>query len=189
MAAWIEPMLVAEWVRLTKGYGERTNRVITVDEVTAALRWVEPERDTSFVRDIAKTILDRGHHLACVWSGQPLGARSIDIDHCLPWSAWACSDLWNLMPTAPVINRHKKAERIVASSALSAAKPRIMAWWQSAYLSEDPALRMRFAQEAQATLPIQKSVEPDLEDVFAALDFRRLRLRQDTQVPEWSGVV
>ena len=30
--------------------------------------------------------------------------------------------------------------------------------------------------------------EPVLEDLFAALDFRRLRLRQETQLPEWAGV-
>jgi hypothetical protein len=189
MSAWIEPMLVAEWVRLTQGYGERMSRIITVDEVTAALRWIEPQRDTGFVRGIAKSLLDRGEQLTCVWSGQQLGTRSIDIDHCLPWSAWACSDLWNLMPTAPMVNRHRKAERIVTSAALAEAKPRIVQWWQAAYINDDPALRLRFSQEAQTTLPIQKAVEPDLEDIFTALDFRRLRLRQDTQVPEWSGIV
>ncbi len=78
---------------------------------------------------------------------------------------------------------------IVSSAKLMQAKPRIIDWWQTAYLDAAPPVRLRFAGEAQATLPIQKSAQTkdmtDLEDLFQALDFRRLRLRQETQVPEW----
>ena len=187
MSAWIEPMLVAEWVRLTRSYGEKMGRTVTADEVLLALRWSEPERDTGFVRELAQKRIARGQPVACVWSGRPLSAGMLDIDHCLPWSAWQCGDLWNLLPSTATINRSQKREKIVTGTTLAQAKPLILSWWKAAYQDESPALRTRFAEEARATLPIEQVAEPSLEELFQALDFRRLRLRQDTLAAEWAG--
>ena len=187
MSAWIEPMLIAEWVRLTRGYALRENRAVTTDDVMSALEWIEPTRDTSFVQHLARQRFDRGEEIACVWSGRPLRPGSIDIDHCLPWSAWPCGDLWNLLPATPTINQHAKRERIVTASALAEARPRIVAWWQDTYLAANPAIRLRFAEEARTTLPLRHTGTPDVDELFAALDFRRLRLLQETQLAEWSG--
>lgn len=187
MSAWIEPMLLAEWVRLTQSYAARASRIVSTDEVLAALRWIEPERDTEFVRGLTRARLDRGDDIACVWSRRALRAGGIDIDHCLPWSAWPCGDLWNLLPAAPSINQHAKRERIVSAAALAEARPRIIAWWQDTYLDAPPPVRRRFAEEARTTLPLPLDRAADLDELFAALDFRRLRLLQETQLPQWSG--
>ncbi|MGG5885652.1 class I SAM-dependent methyltransferase [Falsiroseomonas sp. HC035] len=188
MAAWIEPMLLAEWVRQTRGYAERAGSPVTTDAVLAALQWLEPQRDTGFVRTLVQQRLMAGAPVACVWSGQPLGRGGHDIDHCLPWSAWACGDLWNLLPAATEVNRRGKRGQIVGAAALAEARPRILAWWQDAY--QGGALRDRFAEEARTTLPIARQAGAlDLEEVFAALDFRRLRLRQETSLPEWRGAM
>ncbi len=187
MSAWIEPMLVAEWVRLTKLFAASLGKVTTADEILAALRWIDPERDTSLVRTLALTRLSIGQPLVCVWSGQELTARSFDIDHCLPWSAWPCGDLWNLLPAAKFVNRSSKRDSIVSSAVLAQAKPRIIDWWQNGYLNAAQPIRQRFFEEAQTTLPIQRAAALDLDDLFQALDYRRLRLRQDSQVKEWLG--
>jgi len=187
MSAWIEPMLVAEWVRLTRVFAQGLGKTTTADEIIAALQWIEPERDTIFVRALATSRLATGQNLTCVWSGEPLRLGSFDIDHCLPWSAWPCGDLWNLLPSGKILNRAAKRDLIVSSAALTAAKPRILQWWESAYLNAPPPVRLRFAEEARTTLPISADGPPDLEELFQALDFRRLRLRQETQVAEWLG--
>jgi len=181
-------MLLAEWVRLTQGYAERSGRVVTAGEAQRALRWLEPERDTAFVRALALRRLAGGEPVHCVWSGRRLAGHALDIDHCLPWSAWLWGDLWNLLPSAPAVNRDGKREFIVASIALEAARPRILAWWQDAYLSAGDALRLRFTEEARSSLPLPHDSTPEPDAVFAALDFRRLRLRQDTEVQEWPGL-
>jgi hypothetical protein len=188
MAAWIEPMLIAEWIRMTQGYAERAGKCVTADQVMKALQWIEPDRDTSFVRGLALRRLQRGQPLACVWTGCRLSASSLDIDHCLPWSAWPCGDLWNLLPAAASVNRHEKRERIVSGPALANAKTQIIGWWSDGYLSSEPVLLSRFTEEARATLPVSGASAIDLEDLFQALDFRRLRLREDTRLPEWRGV-
>lgn len=186
MAAWIEPMLLTEWVRLVQGYAATAGRVVGVDEVLPALQWLEPRRDTALVQSLAQWRIAQGRPVACVWSGDRLRAGSIDIDHCLPWTAWACNDLWNLLPASAAVNRGKGG-LIVGAATLEAARPRITAWWEEAYLAADPALRRRFAEEARTTLPIAQDRDPAPDELFAALDFRRLRLRQETQLPEWRG--
>jgi SAM-dependent methyltransferase len=183
MAAWIEPMLLAEWVRLTQGYAKRD---VAADEVLRALQWADPARDTAFVRQLVAQHQHRGAPVACVWTGERLPAGGVDVDHCLPWAAWPCNDLWNLLPAAPRVNR-QKGGLIVAGPALEAARPRILAWWEAAYGEAHPALRRRFAEEARSTLPIAQDRDPQPDELFAALDFRRLRLRQETQLPEWRG--
>ncbi len=187
MAAWVEPMLVAEWLRLTKDYAARAGDGASADVVLDALRWIEPGRDTSLVRDLTAQRLNAGRAVTCVWSGDPLGLRNLDIDHCLPWSAWACGDLWNLLPTGRAINQHQKRDLIVSAATLREAKPRIQQWWQEGYLDGSPALRARFTEEARTTLPIGREGDLDVDELFLALDFRRLRLRQETQLPEWTG--
>jgi len=189
MAAWVEPMLVAEWLRLTKDYAERMGGEVSAEVVLNALRWTEPARDTSVVRELAARRLAAGAQVTCVWSGRDLGAENFDIDHCLPWSAWACGDLWNLLPAARLVNQRQKRDRIISATALHEAKPRILEWWQDGYLAAGPALQARFTEEAQTTLPIGGGGGGlDLEDLFLALDFRRLRLRQETQMAEWAGM-
>jgi SAM-dependent methyltransferase len=186
MAAWIEPMLVAEWLRLTKEYAARQGAEVSADVVLNALRWTEPERDTNLVRGLALRRLEAGRPVSCVWSGRTLATEAFDIDHCLPWSAWACGDLWNLLPAARVVNQRQKRDLIISAAMLNEAKPRILNWWQEGYLASTPALRERFTEEARTTLPIKRDSVLDLEDLFMALDFRRLRLRQETQMAEWS---
>ena len=51
-----------------------------------------------------------------------------------------------------------------------------MGWWENAWLS-DPALQTRFERETTAALPVSSNAST--EDVFAGLEWRRLRLRQD----------
>jgi hypothetical protein len=96
--------------------------------------------------------------------------------------------LWNLLPASPSINRNSKREFIVGATKLAEAKPRILNWWQNAYLDGPPPLSLRFMEEARSSLPVPaESGALDLEDLFSALDFRRLRLRQETQISEWNG--
>ena len=169
-----------------RGYGERMGRIVTAAEAEASLTWLDPARDTQLARAVAQRLLGQGYPLTCVWTGARLrpGPGTLDIDHCLPWSAWPCGDLWNLLPATPRVNQHLKRDRLPSASTLAGARAGIIAWWNDAWLA-DEALRGRFEREASAALPIGANASVD--DVFAALEWRRLRLRQDQQVPEWNG--
>ena len=215
LAAWIEPMLLAEWSRLSIRFAAAQGRTIGHDPVLRALRWISPERDTATVRKIAQGVLARGRPIHCVWSGRRLSdVSAIEIDHCFPFSAWPCDDLWNLLPASRQANAVKR-DRLVTDSVLSRAEDRIQSWWSTAYRdSGDAQLARQFTEEAQASLPVDLrsgqcsdlgfglqdgeaspiwagEVEPaaDLASVFAAMRYQRLRLRQDQNLPEWEGVL
>ncbi|WP_010219345.1 HNH endonuclease domain-containing protein [Sphingomonas sp. PAMC 26621] len=181
--SWIEPMLVAEWAGLTRAYAERMGLAIAPGAAEATLAWIEPARSTSLGRDVALRLLDRGQPIECVWSGRPLTAKTFDIDHCLPWSVWPCGDLWNLMPAHTRVNQHEKRDRLPSAAAMANARDRIIGWWDAAYL-DDKALRSRFLREAAAALPLSDSANGAA--VYDALDWRRLRLSPDQQVPLWT---
>lgn len=185
LGSWVDPVLVSEWARLARAYADRMGLTFGPGVVEGALAWLDPVRDTQFARAAAKRLFDAGKAVNCVWTGVRLSKESIDIDHCLPWSAWPCGDLWNLLPASPRVNQHLKRERLPSASALASARIQIIAWWEDAWLSDD-AVGLRFEREAMAALPIGTERSPD--DIFAALEWRRLRLRQDQQVQEWEGV-
>lgn len=185
LGAWVEPVLVNEWARLTEAFAVRMGRAVAPGEVQAALQWLDPARDTALAREVARRLIARGEPVHCVWSGARLPLAGLDIDHCLPWAAWPCGDLWNLLPTRSTVNRSAKRDRLPSASALAQARDPIQAWWRQAWDS-DEAIAQRFWRETASSLPVGPAA--DLDDIFAGLEWRRLRLRQDQQLQEWNGV-
>jgi hypothetical protein len=186
LGAWVEPVLVSEWARLIQGFGLKMGRAVARGEAEAALQWLDPARDTALARDVAKRLMARGESVRCVWTDARLRPENLDIDHCLPWAAWPCGDLWNLFPASSAVNRNAKRDRLPSAAVLAAARGSLQSWWHQAWEPDD-ALAGRFWREVDAALPTQAS--RDLDDVFAGLEWRRLRLRQDQQVQEWPGAV
>lgn len=188
-AAWVEPALTTEWQRLMRAYAERQGRVLDDGRIGAAMTWADPVRDVSLPRDLALKAMHQGNTVYCVWTGQRLRPTTLDIDHCLPWAAWPCSDLWNLLPTHRRVNQHLKRDRLPSIAVLQRARQGMLAWWHSAYLSDNSALVRRFDDEVRASLPAVAPTGgvPDTDEVYGAVVLQRLRLHQDQQVPEWAG--
>jgi SAM-dependent methyltransferase len=189
-ACWIEPALINEWLRLTRSYATGQGRPLDLGVLATSMTWAEPSRDVVLPRTLALRLLERGHALHCVWSGKRLDRETLDIDHCLPWSAWPCGDLWNLLPTHRTVNQHAKRDRLPAETLLQTAREPIVEWWEAAYLKGE-ILPRRFTEEARASLPGlsgEATLPAHPNAVFAAISLQRLRLRHDQQVPEWGGV-
>jgi hypothetical protein len=181
-ATWIEPALLNEWSDLMQSYEGDARR--THDEHLMLLRWLDPEHDTRLVRDFALKVRERNQSLYCLWSGRKLRDQ-FQIDHCLPFAAWPCNDLWNLFPAHPSVN-HKKGNRLPSAESLVDARERIIEWWQTAYVDQD-AMGERFVDEAIAALPgtLTSSAPPSPEDVFDGLMMQRATLKRDQQLAEW----
>ena len=184
---WVEPALVEEWIRLMQQYGKHQDRVLPKDRLAAAMTWADPTRDVGLARQRAGQLLG-SRKLYCVWSGKALSRNSLNMDHCFPWSAWPCSDLWNLMPTNHIVNMREKKAQLPSAHLMVAARDRIMSWWEAAYGSSDPAIHERFVIEATSSLPgIEQPSSTDLDKLFGGALAQRARLRNDQKIPEWTG--
>ncbi len=181
--AWIEPSLVAEWIRLMEKYATSQGREIDPTLIYRAMQWHDPSRDVSFVRDRTLQLM-RSKPIHCIWSGKRLRESNFDIDHCLSWAAWPCADLWNLLPTNPTINR-KKRDFLPSAEILDRSSERILEWWDRAW-SENEFVEKRFLMEAKASLPLF-SEKIELDNIFDGLQKRRLAIRSDHQIAEWTG--
>lgn len=175
LAVWIEPMLLAEWTALIEGYAERQERKVPLEKVSEALKWVDPRRDTVTVRQIVRRLIDQEQPVHCVWSGRKItDHRQVEIDHCFPFSAWPCDDLWNLMPATAEVNNRKR-DKLVTLDALKAAEDGIANWWRIAYRSSGDFTARRFEQEAQSSLPV------DVRSAASESDAGGLRFEPDSQ--------
>jgi len=188
--AWIEPAIVAEWIRLMRGYALRQGRKLSEAKIAQAMHWSAPERIVAEARQRAISILESGEPLYCVWSGTRLSKDRLDIDHCFPWTAWPCDDLWNLLPSTRTVNQHEKRDRLPSASLLNSARERVQDWWRAGYsLAADGPVVDRFFLEARSSLPLINASDDLIvvEDVFDAVAFQRLRLKENQQIPEWAG--
>lgn len=178
---WVEPVLVAEWVRLMESYAGQLGPAIT-QSAHALLAWADPERDTRFARAAVERLRARGKSVYCVWSGQRL-KDDYDIDHCFPFAAWPCGDAWNLMPASKRIN-NEKSNRLVTQTALERASERITEWWEEAFLSTGTDARYRFFLEAEQTLPMLATAASPAE-LIDAMKVQRIRLARDQGLRPW----
>ena len=181
---WIEPALVAEWIRIMKDYLIEQGKEIDERALHRAMRWADPERDVRVARELAVELLKHGR-LYCVWTEKKLTRDSLDIDHCFPWSAWPCGDLWNLLPADRSVNQRLKSDLLPSGGRLAKSKELIFDWWDGGYLQNSNLLiGEQFHTEAAASLPgIAETPAP--EAIFDAMQVQRLRLHHDQQVPEW----
>lgn len=181
-APWIEPAVLTEWVEIMRSYEDEPS---SWDEHLTALNWLEPNHDTSDVRDRVAQLRAAGSPLYCVWTGSRLKSQ-FDIDHCFPFAAWPCNDLWNLMPSRPQTNR-QKGDRLPAPEALEHARPLIQEWWDLAYLRK-PSFAERFSEESRSALPMAVSDDGAIttDSLFEGLMIQQLVLKRDQQLAEWS---
>ena len=160
------------------------SRYASWDEHLTALRWLKPEHDTGIVRALGRRLRRSGSALFCVWSGRRL-RDEFDVDHCFPFAAWPCNDLWNLLPSSTTVNR-SKGDRLPAPEALERAKPLMLDWWDRAYL-RDASLATRFEDEVRSALPAVATDTDKLtpESLFEGIMIQQIVLKRDQQLAEW----
>lgn len=184
--AWIEPTIIAEWIKLIERYAENQRRRIDPVAIGKAMEWAEPEREVNLARNRALAIIDQGK-LFCTWSGKRLTRQTLDIDHCFPWTVWPCGDLWNLMPSHRVVNQCEKKANLPGDQLLWRAQERVFDWWDEAYTKCSDGISDRFWLEARSSLPKMPQQERQFLDIFEAIRVQRIMLKHDQSAPEWQG--
>lgn len=167
-------------------YAQSHGTDLSINQLMQHLKWLDPERDTNLVRSLVSNLLISGSQVSCVWSGKKLKADKFDIDHCFPFSAWPCNDLWNLVPATREIN-NKKTDKLVTLSTLNEARARIETWWDSAYFAASLLYEGRFRREAFASLPLFEAGSESrfFDEMFEALSLKRASLKQNLNLEDW----
>jgi hypothetical protein len=178
---WIDPTLTSEWARMMMGYAKQQGRTLGLADIHLALEWSDPARDVVAARQRAVELIQSSQSIHCVWTGKKITLDRLDMDHCIPWSAWPCGDLWNLMPADRQVNQTMKREKLPSAERIHQAKDRILEWWELGYESVD-SLKSRFWQEADTTLPGANNSTTDLID---AIQLQRMRIHRVQLPREW----
>ena len=133
---WVEPIIISEWTTLIQSYARNRNINLTHSTISSAMIWEEQSRDLSLVKERARHLMDQTE-LRCIWTEKKLNQNDLDIDHCLPWSVWPCSNLWNLMPSLRSINQNEKKGLLPSGKLLQESQENIIKWWELAYVKHN----------------------------------------------------
>lgn len=180
--AWIEPLVVNQWVKEMQRYKFNKDRNIPLQKYHDCLVWIDSSRDTRDVRRRVDELRAEGTMIQSAWSDKVLNSK-YDVDHCLPFAYWPNNDKWNLLPTTSNENR-SKSDRVPKAQRLFDSKERILEWWQVAWGS-DSVYQQRFFTEAQFSLPNVTAQCDDFEEVFEAMGLQIKGVRSRLLVSEW----
>lgn len=129
------------------------------------LRSPVTEREVSESKKIYQRILREEGKVRCVWTDKVLDRY--DVDHVIPFSIWKNNDLWNLLPSSPIVN-NKKRDKIPAASVIEGRKDAIIHYWD--------LLNIKFPQR------FQKEIKVALLGDFSGNDWQHAgieKLKQD----------
>lgn len=129
---WVKDSLLLRWAELTRQFaGKHQARVSTGVVMELLLSREEVEREQRF----ARALYVKEKELNCVWSGKKITARSLDVDHALPYSLFHNNDLWNLLPADKQVNNAKR-DKVPAPGFLSARRDALVAQWRFLHQAE-----------------------------------------------------
>lgn len=110
IAIWREFILLESWIRdaVNLRWAEEIERLSrksvrtgqAIDYLMMGQNW---ERKQNQVRSL---FLEKSD-LVCIWTGKPINASNLDIDHGIPYAYWKNNFLWNLFPADAKSNRRK----------------------------------------------------------------------------------
>ena len=178
-SVWIEPTLINEWSSLMAGYALNKQKPFTKVDYLNALKWEDPERTTSRIRDRVNDLLT-SESVTCCWSGKMLSLSDYAIDHAFPFARWPNNDLWNLLPTKSKINANK-SDKLPTGMKLSSSREHIVSWWNQGWKNN----QSEFFSQANLALPNLRPDNTSFDDVFEALTLQRDRIRALQQLKEW----
>jgi len=95
-----------------------------IDELDRLLTNPFDDRDTAGSRSIFQG------EQKCVWTGDIVSQKQMDIDHLLPYSIWVNNDFWNLLPTNRVLNQKQKKDKIPTRLLIQKQADTIIDYWK-----------------------------------------------------------
>ena len=72
------------------------------------------------------------YEFSCPWTGKRIKQGvSYDLDHIIPLAVYPTNEMWNLVPSDPYFNSHRKRDRLPSSQKLQQAYPHLVTTYQT----------------------------------------------------------
>lgn len=178
-SVWIEPALINEWSALMAGYGQNKAKAFTKLDYLNALRWDDPTRSTSRIRQRVNDLMT-SQDVLCCWSGKQLKPTSFAVDHAFPFARWPNNDLWNLLPANTKVNS-QKSDKLPTGIKLAGSREFIIEWWKQGWKHN----QTEFFSQANLALPNLRPDNSSFSDVFDAFALQRDRIKAFQQLEDW----
>lgn len=178
-SVWIEPALINEWSALMAGYGQNKAKAFTKLDYLNALRWDDPTRSTSRIRQRVNDLMT-SQDVLCCWSGKQLKPTSFAVDHAFPFARWPNNDLWNLLPANTKVNS-QKSDKLPTGIKLAGSRVFILEWWKQGWKHN----QTEFFSQANLALPNLRPDNSSFSDVFDAFALQRDRIKAFQQLEDW----
>lgn len=173
---WIEDSIVVRWAALS---AEMNPGRTPAEFFPLLLERVGDERDTVEVRTLLQSA---PAPLICVWSGEPIRAGSLHVDHVIPHSVWGNNDLWNLLPSLARVNA-LKSDSLPSPELLERQHADIFCYWS--YYQD--ALAGRFQFQLLRALGSSTASSGWKESALAGLQESVQRLAMSRGLRLWHG--
>jgi hypothetical protein len=125
MSLYVEALCIHEWSLFT----ERKNDATKYERgFVYRLLTERPgnRRPLTWERNQVDILLMEEKEFICPWTEKRIRRNvSYDIDHLVPISVYPINELWNLIPSDPYFNMHKKRDRLPSSKRLLIANPHL----------------------------------------------------------------
>ncbi len=132
LSLWIEALCIHQWSLFAERVEKEYNRGFIYQLLTDR---PDNRRPLSWERNQIDILLMEGTRFECPWSGYKIQKGSkYDLDHIIPVSLYPINEMWNLVPSNPRFNSHKKRDKLPSSETLLTAKPRLIRTYDN-YLS------------------------------------------------------
>jgi hypothetical protein len=120
MSLWVEALCIHEWCLFSERVSNEDRGYIY------GLLTSRPDnrRPLTWERNQIEILIMEGTEFTCPWTEKRIGQGvAYDLDHILPIAVYPTNELWNLVPSDPAFNSHKKRDRLPGVERLVAARP------------------------------------------------------------------
>ena len=178
LSLWIEALCIHEWCLFTERVAQASGGSADRGDIYRLLT-ARPDnrRPLTWERNQIDILMLEGHEFSCPWTHVRIRVGTpYDLDHILPLAVYPINELWNLVPSDPAFNSHKKRDRLPSTDSLTRAEPSLNAIY-SAYstsrtlgpvLHEDVELRFGVKPVTGFTRSVVLSVKNFIEQIGEA---------------------
>jgi hypothetical protein len=126
MSRWIEALCIHEWCLFTERLAQERQGIDRGTIYQLLTAHPENRRPLAWERHHISLLLHEGATFQCPWTHRSITRDTpYDLDHLIPITLYPTNELWNLVPSDPVFNKHIKRDRMPSADTLAKALPHL----------------------------------------------------------------